>query len=94
MDNACAQRWRFDPLPSLCTWMAFGGNTCDLGSFGKETDEITDLHQILKEVLLTERGDDVASIKRRHCDLFNDGVWKLKTASGCGRLKEDLESST
>ncbi|GJS71176.1 hypothetical protein Tco_0704017 [Tanacetum coccineum] len=27
------------------TWMAFGGNTSDLGSFGEETDEITDLHQ-------------------------------------------------
>ncbi|GJY90651.1 hypothetical protein Tco_0505847, partial [Tanacetum coccineum] len=26
-------------------WMAFGGNTCDLGSFGEETDEIMDLHQ-------------------------------------------------
>nr|GEV53578.1 hypothetical protein [Tanacetum cinerariifolium] len=27
------------------TWMAFGGNTHDLGSPGEETDEITDLHQ-------------------------------------------------
>ncbi|GJX21162.1 hypothetical protein Tco_0223839 [Tanacetum coccineum] len=27
------------------TWMAFGGNTRDLGSFREETDEITDLHQ-------------------------------------------------
>ncbi|GJX98603.1 putative reverse transcriptase domain-containing protein [Tanacetum coccineum] len=27
------------------TWMAFGGNTRDLGSFGEETDEITTLHQ-------------------------------------------------
>ncbi|GJX53809.1 hypothetical protein Tco_0282178 [Tanacetum coccineum] len=26
-------------------WKAFGGNTRDLGSFGKETDETTDLHQ-------------------------------------------------
>ncbi|GKA04107.1 hypothetical protein Tco_0676888 [Tanacetum coccineum] len=31
------------------TWMTFGGNTRDLGSFGEETDEITDLHQILEE---------------------------------------------
>ncbi|GJT33623.1 putative reverse transcriptase domain-containing protein [Tanacetum coccineum] len=36
------------------TWMAFGGNTRDLGSFGEETDEITDLHQILEEILPTE----------------------------------------
>ncbi|GJS76273.1 hypothetical protein Tco_0726154 [Tanacetum coccineum] len=27
------------------TWMAFGGNIRDLGSFGEETDKITDLHQ-------------------------------------------------
>ncbi|GKA37620.1 hypothetical protein Tco_0724185 [Tanacetum coccineum] len=61
---------------SLCmsTWMAFGGNTRDLGSFGEETDEITGLHQILEEVLLTEHGDGVVSIKRRHRDLFSDGA--------------------
>ncbi|GJT65701.1 hypothetical protein Tco_1017181 [Tanacetum coccineum] len=27
------------------TWMAFGGNTRDLGLVGEETDKITDLHQ-------------------------------------------------
>ncbi|GJY67858.1 hypothetical protein Tco_0470840 [Tanacetum coccineum] len=56
------------------TWMAFGGNTHDLGSFGEETDEITDLHQILEEVLLTERGDDVAGIKRSCRDPSSDSV--------------------
>ncbi|GJW24580.1 hypothetical protein Tco_0038391 [Tanacetum coccineum] len=66
------------------TWMAFGGNTRDLGSFGEETNEITDLHQILEEVFLTEREDGVTSIKRRRGDLFSDGVWNLETASGCG----------
>ncbi|GJR90230.1 40S ribosomal protein S15-4 [Tanacetum coccineum] len=45
------------------TWMAFRGNTRDLGSFEEETDEIIDLHQILEDVLLTERGDGVAGIK-------------------------------
>ncbi|GJZ22899.1 hypothetical protein Tco_0559938 [Tanacetum coccineum] len=75
------------------TWMAFGGNTRDLGSFGEETDEIMDLHQILEEVLLIERRDGVASIKQRRRDLFSDDVWNLETASGCGQLKEDLESS-
>ncbi|GJS12553.1 hypothetical protein Tco_0407025 [Tanacetum coccineum] len=94
MNNACAQRWRFNPLPILCIWMAFGRNTRDLGSFREETDEITDLHQILEEVLLTERGDSVASIKRRRRNLFSDNVWNFETASGRGRLKEDLESST
>ncbi|GJY97555.1 hypothetical protein Tco_0514465 [Tanacetum coccineum] len=48
----------------LSTWMAFGGNTRDLGSFGEETNKITDQHQILEEVLLTKHGDGVAGIKR------------------------------
>nr|GEW31516.1 hypothetical protein [Tanacetum cinerariifolium] len=61
-------------------WMAFGRNTRDLGSFGEETDEITGLHQILEEVLLTERGDGVTSIKRRRRDLFSDDVWNLEMA--------------
>ncbi|GJS60288.1 hypothetical protein Tco_0655072 [Tanacetum coccineum] len=56
------------------TWMAFGGSTRDLGSFGEETNEITDLHQILKEVLLTKRGDGVAGIKQRCRDPSSDGV--------------------
>ncbi|GJZ38155.1 hypothetical protein Tco_0584346 [Tanacetum coccineum] len=77
-----------------CTWMAFGGNTRDLGSFGEEMDKITDLHQIHEEVLFTERGDGVAGIKRRRRDLFSDGVRDLATTSGRGQLKEDLESST
>ncbi|GJW27707.1 hypothetical protein Tco_0044582 [Tanacetum coccineum] len=76
------------------TWMTFGVNTRDLGSFGEETDEITVLHHILEEVLLTECGDGVASIKRCCRDLFSNGVWNLETASGRSQLKEDLESST
>ncbi|GKF07835.1 hypothetical protein Tco_0042059, partial [Tanacetum coccineum] len=75
-------------------WMAFGGNTRDLGSFGEETDKIMDLHQIYEEVLFTERGDGVTCIKRRRCDLSSDGIRDLATALGRGRLKEDLESST
>ncbi|GJX99982.1 hypothetical protein Tco_0357001 [Tanacetum coccineum] len=39
-------------------------------------------------------GDDVAGIKRRRRDLYGDDVRNLATASGRGRLKEDLESST
>ncbi|GKB32527.1 hypothetical protein Tco_0871928 [Tanacetum coccineum] len=42
---------------------ASGGSTVCWASFGEETDEITDLHQILEEVLLTEHGDGIASIK-------------------------------
>ncbi|GJS12795.1 hypothetical protein Tco_0407267 [Tanacetum coccineum] len=74
--------------------MAFRGNTREFGSFGKETVKIMDLHQILEEVLLTGRGDDVAGIKRCRHDPSSDGVRDLATASGRGRLNEDLESST
>ncbi|GJY62316.1 retrovirus-related pol polyprotein from transposon TNT 1-94 [Tanacetum coccineum] len=42
----------------------------------------------------TVRGDGVAGIKRRRRDLSGDGVRNLAMASGRGRLKEDLESST
>ncbi|GKD34576.1 hypothetical protein Tco_1250085, partial [Tanacetum coccineum] len=76
------------------TWMTFGGNTRDLGSFGEETDKITDLHQILEEVLLTECGDGVAGIKRRRRDPSSHDVRDLVTTSGRSRLNEDLESST
>ncbi|GJV17852.1 hypothetical protein Tco_1363175 [Tanacetum coccineum] len=76
------------------TWMAFEGNTRDLGSFGEETDEITDLHQIHEEILFSERGDGVTGIKRRRRDPYSEGVRDLVTASGYGRLNKDLESST
>nr|GEV19484.1 zinc finger, CCHC-type [Tanacetum cinerariifolium] len=76
------------------TWMAFEGNTRDLGSFREETDEITDQHRIFEEVLLTKHGDGVTSIKQRGHDLFSEGVWNLETVSGRRRHKEDLESST
>nr|GEU29795.1 hypothetical protein [Tanacetum cinerariifolium] len=56
------------------TWMAFEGNTRDLSSFEEETNEITDLHQILEEVFLIEHRDGTASIKLGYRDLFNDCV--------------------
>ncbi|GKC84935.1 hypothetical protein Tco_1140652, partial [Tanacetum coccineum] len=64
------------------SWMAFGGNTRDLGSFGEETDKITDLHQFHEEVFFTERRDGVAGIKRRRHDPSGDGVRDLVTAPG------------
>ncbi|GKA60335.1 retrovirus-related pol polyprotein from transposon TNT 1-94 [Tanacetum coccineum] len=42
----------------------------------------------------TVRGDGVAGIKRRRRDIYGDGIRNLAMASGHGRLKEDLESST
>ncbi|GJV75389.1 hypothetical protein Tco_1506973 [Tanacetum coccineum] len=76
------------------TWMAFGGNARDLGSFGEETDEIKDLHQILEEVLLTAHGDSVAGITRRCRDPSGDGVRDFETTLGRSLLNKDLESST
>ncbi|GKB73921.1 hypothetical protein Tco_0935333 [Tanacetum coccineum] len=70
---------------------AFGGNTRDLGSFGEETDKTTDLHQNLLKIMLTERGDGVASIKRRRHDLRSDGVSTLVMPSEHGRPKGTLE---
>ncbi|GJY83277.1 hypothetical protein Tco_0496653 [Tanacetum coccineum] len=63
------------------TWMALGGNTHDLGSFGEETDEITDLHHDSPRIMFLERGDGVTSTKRRPRDLFGDGVRDLATAN-------------
>ncbi|GJV53330.1 MAK10-like protein [Tanacetum coccineum] len=50
----------------------------------------------MKEVdnLMRSRQDGVAGIKLRRRDLSSDGVRKMTTVSGRGRLKEDLESST
>ncbi|GKE84606.1 hypothetical protein Tco_1558348, partial [Tanacetum coccineum] len=66
----------------------------DLGSLREETDEITDLYQILEEVLLTERGDGVACIKRHRRNPSSDDARDLVTASGHSRFNKDLESST
>ncbi|GJU15611.1 ribonuclease H-like domain-containing protein [Tanacetum coccineum] len=81
----------FDEVFSI--WKAFGGNTRDLGSFGEETDKTTDLHQNLLKIMLTERGDGVASIKRRRYDLRSDDVSTLVTPSEHGRPKGTLEDS-
>nr|GEU62316.1 MAK10-like protein [Tanacetum cinerariifolium] len=75
------------------TWMTFRGNTRDLGSFGEEMDEITDLHQILEDVLLTKHANGIAGITRCRRDLSGDGFWILATASQRSRLKVDLEPS-
>ncbi|GKA45508.1 hypothetical protein Tco_0738304 [Tanacetum coccineum] len=76
------------------TWMAFRGNTRDLCSFGEETDDTTDLHQIHEEILFSERGDDVIGIKRHRRDPSSDDVRDLVMASGRGRLNKDLKPST
>nr|GEW87513.1 hypothetical protein [Tanacetum cinerariifolium] len=76
------------------TWMAFEGNTRDLGSFGEETDKTTALHQVFKRTTHTKPGDDAISIKRRRRDLESDGAKDFVTALERSCLKEDLESLT
>ncbi|GJU08888.1 hypothetical protein Tco_1125318 [Tanacetum coccineum] len=44
-------------------WKAFGGNTCDLGSFGEETDKIMDLHQHLSRIS-TQKLETASQITR------------------------------
>nr|GFA10167.1 hypothetical protein [Tanacetum cinerariifolium] len=84
-------------IPSVgvfSTCMEFGGNTGDLDSFREEADEITDLHQILEELLLTKHRDGIAGLKQRRRDPSSDDIRDLVTASGHSRLNEYLESST
>ncbi|GJV55193.1 hypothetical protein Tco_1456198 [Tanacetum coccineum] len=73
----------FPTMKELSTWMAFGGNTRDLGSLARKRMRITELAQATKK-----------GIKRRRRDLSGDGVWILATASQRSRLKVDLEPST
>ncbi|GJZ60708.1 hypothetical protein Tco_0616524 [Tanacetum coccineum] len=65
-------------------WKAFVGNTRDLGSFGEETDKTTDLHQNLLMIMLTKRGDGVASIKRCRYDLRSNDISTLGMPSEHG----------
>ncbi|GKD74723.1 hypothetical protein Tco_1333005 [Tanacetum coccineum] len=59
-------------LQGFSTWMAFGGNTRDLGSFGEETEKITTLHQDLGRKSFSAwrrrlRPQGTASEKSRRC---------------------------
>ncbi|GKE13605.1 hypothetical protein Tco_1417156 [Tanacetum coccineum] len=78
----------------ISTWMTFGGNTRDLGSFREETDKTMTLHQEPGRIIHSELGDGVATIKRRRYDIHGGGVRDSVTTSGRGRLKVDLEPST
>nr|GEZ57524.1 hypothetical protein [Tanacetum cinerariifolium] len=60
----------------------------------KKMDKTTALHQVSGRTALTELGDGVASIKRRHRDFQSDGIEDFVTASERSCLKVDLESST
>nr|GEV41912.1 hypothetical protein [Tanacetum cinerariifolium] len=70
--------------------MEFGGNTRHLGLFGEETDEITDLHQILEEVLLTAHEDGVTGITRRRRDPSSDGVRTLAVDANSNCMERQM----
>ncbi|GJU90857.1 hypothetical protein Tco_1303280 [Tanacetum coccineum] len=68
-------------------------NTRDLGSSWRRNGQIRPIHQ--EHVIVhSECGDGVALIKRRRQDFHGDGIRDSAMASGRGRLKVYLESST
>ena len=62
-------------------FLAFGGNTRDLGSFGEETDKITDLHGIAWKIhsqsveTASQFIYDTVWIMKRRRQETCDGVW-------------------
>ncbi|GKC91915.1 hypothetical protein Tco_1157357, partial [Tanacetum coccineum] len=69
----------FDEVFSI--WKAFGGNTCNLGSFGEEIDKTTDLHQHLLRIS-TRKLETASQITRESITTH------LKTAS------QDLQTAS
>ncbi|GKE88867.1 hypothetical protein Tco_1566342, partial [Tanacetum coccineum] len=63
-------------------FFALGWNLEEIHVTWAHLEKKRNLHQILEEVLLTERGDGVASIKLRRHDPSSDGVRDLVTTSG------------
>ncbi|GJS64735.1 hypothetical protein Tco_0679299 [Tanacetum coccineum] len=84
MNNACAQQWRFDPLPSLW-FLALGWHLEEIHvtwtHMEKKRMRLRTCTKIHQEVLFSECRDGVTSIKRRRRDLSGDGVWILVTVS-------------
>ncbi|GKA09884.1 hypothetical protein Tco_0689317 [Tanacetum coccineum] len=64
-------------------WKAFGGNTRDLGSFGKETNMTTDLHQHLSRIS-TRQLETASQITRDAVTTHTKTASQdLKTSSEC-----------
>nr|GEU31390.1 reverse transcriptase domain-containing protein [Tanacetum cinerariifolium] len=87
--QACRWKTIFDLVSS--TWIAFGGNTCELDLFEEETDKTTTLHHLSCRIVHTERRDGGIGFKRRRHDFYGDGIMDLTMASGRSRLKLALE---
>ncbi|GKC22068.1 hypothetical protein Tco_1024218 [Tanacetum coccineum] len=68
------------------TWMAFGGYTRDLDSFGEETDKITDLHQISWKKSIQSL-KTASQLHKTSFGLYGDGVTRIKMTSEAVRLR-------
>ncbi|GJX10347.1 hypothetical protein Tco_0200206 [Tanacetum coccineum] len=73
-------------------WMAFGGNTRDLGSIGEETDKTTTLHQSLLKNS-TQCLETASQFLATTSVLTSDCIRILVTASELTVSKETLEDS-
>ncbi|GKC14463.1 hypothetical protein Tco_1011245 [Tanacetum coccineum] len=75
-------------------YLAFGGNTCNLGSFGEETDKTTNQHQDSSRFEVSAAGDGVTIYTRRHHTSSVDGVTTFLDGVSPYWLNSDLEDST
>ncbi|GJV68231.1 zinc finger, CCHC-type containing protein [Tanacetum coccineum] len=77
------------------TWMAFGVNTRNLGSFREEMDKTTTLHQILEEVVHIECGDGVAEVPYDLCiSMFDSLFYIYQNVESSKELWDSLEAKS
>ncbi|GKB98871.1 hypothetical protein Tco_0985008 [Tanacetum coccineum] len=89
-------QWERMGMPTQCDMLCdtFVVSIMRKVKLGRLASETVGLHAEFSLVFISLRKDGVAGIKRRRRDLYGDGVRNFVMASGRGRLKEDLESST
>ncbi|GJV90884.1 hypothetical protein Tco_1538697 [Tanacetum coccineum] len=73
----------------LSTWMAFGGNTRDLGSFGKETDEMTTLHQTSEVLKDGVRNIVMASERNRLKEALEESAEQRRSGIGTEKMRKN-----
>nr|GEU99376.1 hypothetical protein [Tanacetum cinerariifolium] len=76
----------------MSTWMAFGGDTHDLGSLGKKQTRLQ-LYTKVKEEKGTHTLETASQLLMMASDHQRDGVRKFGTASRLNRHSEALEDS-
>ncbi|GJZ41670.1 hypothetical protein Tco_0588556 [Tanacetum coccineum] len=94
LQQASTSGTQTDNATVFSIWKAFGGNTRDLGSFGEETDKITNQHQDSSRFKVSEPGDGVTIYTRRRHTSSSDGVTTSLDGVSSHRLNSDLEDST